>query len=62
MKPSWDQRRQRELAWMLYVTEGYIANMNHALTVNCVTFNESDKKEAMFGIAKAEATSKRLRC
>lgn len=60
-KPSWDQRRQRELAWMLYITEGYIANMEHAMRINCVTFNDADTKEAMFGIAKAEATSHRLR-
>lgn len=34
--------RQRELAWILYITEGYIANLEHALAVNCVTFEPSD--------------------
>lgn len=34
-----DQQRQRELAWMLYITEGYIANVEHAVTVNSYTLD-----------------------
>jgi hypothetical protein len=36
------QLRQRELAWVLYISEGYIANLEHALRVNCVTFENAD--------------------
>lgn len=36
------QYRQRELSWMLYITEGSIANMEKALRVNCVTFTNAD--------------------
>lgn len=36
------QLRQRELAWILYISEGYIANLEHALRVNCVTFENAD--------------------
>jgi hypothetical protein len=63
MKPdtSWPQRRQRELAWMLYITEGYIANMQAALAINCVTFNEVDKKEAARIIQAANNSALRLR-
>lgn len=39
---SFEQQRQRELAWLLYITEGYIANVEHAVTINCVTFNAKD--------------------
>jgi hypothetical protein len=40
---SFELMRQRELAWMLYITEGHIANMQHALDINCVTFDARDK-------------------
>lgn len=33
------ERRQRELAWMLYITEGYIGNVKHALAVNAYTLD-----------------------
>jgi DNA-binding GntR family transcriptional regulator len=36
------QLRQRELAWILYISEGYAANLEHALRVNCVTFTNQD--------------------
>lgn len=26
--------RQQQLAWLIYITEGYLANLRHALTVN----------------------------
>ena len=34
-----DQRSQRELAWLLYITEGYAANISHALAVNAYTLH-----------------------
>ena len=39
---SRSSRRQRELAWMLYIVEGAIANMDKAIAVNCVTFDDKD--------------------
>ncbi len=33
------QQRQRELAWLLCITEGYAANVQHALTVNAYTLD-----------------------
>jgi hypothetical protein len=33
------QRHQRELAWLLYITEGYASNLAHARTVNAYTLN-----------------------
>lgn len=58
---SFEQLRQRELAWALYITEGYCANLLHALKVNCVTFNERDK--ALIGkiLANVESDSNKLR-
>ena len=35
------QQEQRELSWLLYITEGYIANVEHALTVNAYTLKPS---------------------
>ena len=34
---SFAQREQRELAWALYVAEGYAANLGHLLKVNAFT-------------------------
>lgn len=58
---TFPQRRQRELAWMLYITEGYIANMRHCLAINCVTFNDADKREAEVAIESATKQAARLR-
>ncbi len=41
---SWSQLKQRELSWVLYITEGYIANLEHALTINAVSFNDKERK------------------
>lgn len=58
---SYEQLRQRELAWMLYITEGYIANMAHALAVNCVTFKQSDEIAVSNIVAQVERHAERLR-
>lgn len=42
--PTPQQRRQRELAWMVYIAEGCIANIHKAIAVNCVTFDDADKR------------------
>ncbi len=36
------QRRQRELAWALFITEGLAGNLAHALAVNAYTMREDD--------------------
>jgi hypothetical protein len=36
---SMDQQRQRELSWLLCITEGYAANVQHALAVNAYTLD-----------------------
>ncbi len=36
------QRRQRELAWALFITEGAAGNLAHALAVNAYTMREDD--------------------
>lgn len=58
---SFEQLRQRELAWALYISEGYCANLLHALKVNCVTFNDRDK--ALIGriLANVESDTKKIR-
>lgn len=55
------QRRQRELAWVLYITEGYISNLEHALAVNCVTFenNEHDAVGELISAAREHADNVR---
>ena len=55
------QMRQRELAWILYVTEGYIANLEHALAVNCVTFENSDHDAVAEMISAAREQADNLR-
>lgn len=58
---SFAQLRQRELAWVLYISEGYTANLLHALKVNCVTFNDKDK--ALIGrmLANIESDANKVR-
>jgi hypothetical protein len=58
---SYEQLRQRELAWMLYITEGYIANLSHALAINCVTFTTRDTIAVQNIIAQVEMHATRLR-
>lgn len=55
------QRRQRELAWRLYITEGYAANVSHALAVNAYTLDQSALAAMGQALAGAEATCIRLR-
>jgi hypothetical protein len=37
---SLTQRNVMECGWILYITEGWIANTNHALTVNAYTMDD----------------------
>lgn len=34
--------RQQQLAWFMYITEGYLANLQHALTVNNFCMHTAD--------------------
>lgn len=58
---SYPQRRHRELSWLLYITEGYVANAAHALAVNCVTFDDRDKAVIERVMRDAEETSNKIR-
>ncbi len=58
---SYEQARQRELAWMLYITEGYLANIAHALAVNCVTFKPIDEALVSSIIAQVDRQAYKLR-
>lgn len=42
-RPTPAQRRQRELAWLRYISEGALANLEHAARVNCVAFDSGDQ-------------------
>ena len=58
---SLEQQRQRELSWLLCITEGYAANVQHALTVNGYTLD----REALALMARivqaAELTGRDIR-
>lgn len=58
---SYEQLRQRELSWMLYITEGFLANLAHALAVNCVTFKPKDEAVISNIIAQVDRQAYRLR-
>lgn len=58
---SFQQLRQRELAWALYITEGYKSNLAHLLAVNCVTFTRSDKTAIKKVLESIEIDCGRLR-
>lgn len=58
---SIEQRRQRELAWLLYITEGYAANVRHALTVNAYTLDRTALRGMHQAIRGAESTAQNLR-
>lgn len=55
------QSRQRELAWALYVTEGYVANLAHLLAVNAYTMTRSDLQVIKHSRAQAEDIATQLR-
>lgn len=55
------QIHQRELAWLLYISEGYMANLDHALTVNAVTMSELDLMAIDAVRSRAEANVNELR-
>ena len=58
---SYEQLRQRELSWMLYITEGFLANLAHALAVNCVTFKPKDEALISNIIAQVDRQAYKLR-
>lgn len=58
---SFEAVRQRELAWMLYITEGYNANLAHALAVNCVTFGSRDIAAVQNIVNQVEIHARKLR-
>lgn len=37
-------RRQKQLAWLLYITEGYKANIAYAATMNAFDFTNEDMR------------------
>lgn len=45
-----DQQTQRERAWALYITEGYVANITHLEAVNAYTLN----RQALAAITRAK--------
>ena len=55
------QIHQRELAWLLYISEGYLANLDHALTVNAVTMEAGDLAVIDAVRERAEANCGELR-
>ena len=55
------QSEQRELSWLLYITEGYIANLEHALTVNAYTLKPSALGLMRGARRRANETAKALR-
>lgn len=55
------QSEQRELAWLLFITEGYWSNVNHALTVNAYTLNELTLNEMQHALDSTRRTADRLR-
>lgn len=55
------QIHQRELAWLLYISEGYLANLDHALTVNAVTMEAGDLAVIDAVRERAEANTEALR-
>lgn len=58
---SFPQLRQRELAWILYISEGFIANAEHALRVNCVTFDNQDHDAVAELISAVKETTELVR-
>jgi hypothetical protein len=55
------QIHQRELAWLLYISEGYLANLDHAMAVNAVTMEAGDLAVIAAVRERAEANCGELR-
>lgn len=58
---TFEQRRQRELAWLLYITEGYIANVANALQVNGATLDRRALATMKNAMRNAENTAREIR-
>lgn len=52
------QSRQRELAWLMYVTEGYIGNLKHLREVNAYTMTRADIALVAHAISMAQDISR----
>lgn len=48
------ERRKRELAWALYVSEGYAANLRSLMTVNAFTMSRHDLRVVKAMLRDAE--------
>lgn len=59
--PTLRQQFQRELAWLLYISEGYVGNLTHAAAVNAFTLPEEDLDMLGEMITLAEANAKMVR-
>jgi len=59
--PSMAVREQRELSWMLYITEAYIGNTLRALTVNAFTLDRSSLELMQKAVDRATLTANDLR-
>ena len=55
------QATQRELSWLLYITEGYIANVNHALAINAYTTSPRALRVMARAMKAAEGTARDTR-
>lgn len=55
------QRAHRQIAWALYITEGYAANMRHALDFNSYDCDGKQKAQMREAIAAAEIQAIKLR-
>lgn len=58
--PSQAQSRQRELAWAMYVTGGYIGNLKHLLAVNAYTMSKDDIAVVKLAIQQAQGINNTL--
>lgn len=58
---SMAHREHTELAWALYVTEGYLANVAHLRTVNNYTLSPRALKALDRAVAAAQHTADDLR-
>lgn len=59
--PTLALREQRELAWLLYVTEGYIASVVTAVAVNSFTLDNRALSVMQNALKDAEKTSASIR-
>lgn len=58
--PSQEQLRQRELAWAMYVTGGYVGNLKHLLAVNAYTMSKTDIATVKLALQQAQGISNTL--